>query len=548
MPSELRVADPVPDVDMARSLPAAERSATVVPVLLGLATVAALNIAWFAPFPGRTLMGDDLELVLEARSGGYASDLVRALWLSGAEKFRPVLTVVLAVLTDAFGVDFTAYRIANLVLQIGNVFLVGLLAWRLSGRSRPIALAAMVIVTLSRFNIYFVMQIYGVMEGLALTFVLVMLLAVIRAYETSSRRSLAVASLCYFLAIFTHERYIVLAPFLVAATLLMSDTFRRRRDRFLWAALPLLVAFSNYGVKTWALKIHYFTAGGGQQVKFAPGQALTFMERGLLNLVGFNTGPDYLSGRNMHSLGALGVVVGLLFLAPLTVLLVATVLRDIPGRLRGRVVVLRKYVLAGLLFGPLLFSASISFRQEYRWLYAPFVALVLGASWMLGRVPPGRLLPGLAVAAVVLGAVGVDGYYRRYAENTYFFAGLETADSIRTEILDRHSAQLDSATVFILTHDDLTLTDWYLRGGRYFELYAPGRNRDIRLVGSMETAATAENVRGTVLAFDYRTDSVVDVTSDFLRLHGSTLIRQGDSPSANRAMVRPPLRAVLHAA
>lgn len=526
MPSDLRVVDRPTDVEVAQTPPPSGRFAHAVSIIFVITMVAALNVAWFAPFRGRTLMGDDLELLLEARSGGYASDVVRAFWQVGADKFRPVLTVVLAVLTDAFGADFTAYRTLNLVLQTLNVLLVGFLAWRLSGRRWPITLAAMVIVTLSRFNVYFVLQVYGVMEGLALTFVLAMILAVIRAYETRSRRALAIASLGYFLAIFTHERYIVLAPFLVAATLLVPDTFRRRRDRLVWAALPLLVAFSNYAVKAWALKIHYFTAGGGEQAEFAPGQIATFMERGLLNLTGFNTGPDYLSGRNMHSLGVLGVALGLLFVVPLAVLLVVSVRRDASGLFRGQVTILRKYLLASLLLGPLLFSASISFRQEYRWLYTPFVVLVLGTSWMLGRLPRGRVLPGLLIAAVCVGAVGVDGYYRRHVENTYFFAGLDTVDSLRTEILGRHSAQLDSATVFIFTHDDPTLTDWYTRGGRFFDIYAPGRNRDIRFVSSIEATPTTEPVRATVLAFDYRFDSVVDVTNDFLRLHEAELSRQ----------------------
>ena len=36
-----------------------------------------------------------------------------------------------------------------------------------------------------------------------------------------------------------------------------------------------------------------------------------------LNIVGFNTGPDYLAGRNMHSLGALGFWLGASFLVPI---------------------------------------------------------------------------------------------------------------------------------------------------------------------------------------------------------------------------------------
>ena len=518
--TELRVADPATDVDKDRPLPRTQRSVSPATAILCLAMVAALNVAWFAPFPGRTLMGDDLELLIEARTGGYASDVVRSFSQVGFGKFRPVVTFILAILTDAFGTDFTAYRMVNLGVQTLNVFLVGLLAWRLSRRSWPVTLGAAVAVTVSRFNMYFALQVYGVMEGLALTFILTMLLAVVSAYASQNRRMLSAASLCFFLALFTHERYIVLAPFLVAATLLIPGTFTKRRDRLVLAAVPLAVAAFNIGVKTWLLKINYFTGAAGQDVAFAPGQTMTFMLRGLLNLVGFNTGPDYLSGKNMHSLGALGVVLGMLFLAPVSVLLIATVWRDTPDILR-RVVVWRKYLLAGLLIVPLLISASISFRQEYRWLYSPFVVLVLGISWMLGRMPRGQLLRGLTIAAVFLAAIGVDGYYRTHAENMYIFGQLKTADSLRKEIVERHSAQLDSATVFLVTHDSATLTDPKVRGGAFFDYYAPGRKRDIRFVPSLEEAVAATGVRPTLLAFDYRGDSVVDVTGDLLRLEGT---------------------------
>lgn len=485
--------------------------------------VAVLNIAWFAPFPGRTLMGDDLELLLEARSGGYASDFVKAFSQVGAEKFRPIVTAILAVFTDAFGINFTSYRTANLVLQGFNVCLVGLIAWRLSKRSWAIAVTAMVLVTISRFNTYFVLQIYGVMEGLALTFVLATILAVMEVYRTASRRALLAASLCYLLATFTHERYIVLGPFLVLATLLAPVPFRSRSRRALWAVLPVLVAFSNVAVKVWALKINYFTAGGGEDVGFTPGQTATFMGRALLNILGFNSGPDYLSGKNMHALGALGTVLGLALTVPAALAFAALLRSEAPALREGRVVALRKYVLAASLLAPLLLAASISFRQEYRWLYTPFVVLVLGISWMLGQVPVGRRLRMGLVAAVFLGGVAVDGYYRRHVENTYFFDGLRTADSVRSEILGRHRSDLDVATVFIFSHDDPTLPGWYLRGDGFFKIYAPGSDLDVRLVTAIDTPGVVTDVRSRVLAFDYRYDSVVDVTTEFFALRGAEL-------------------------
>lgn len=498
--------------------PDATRPAIATTRAFGLAlfaAVAAFNAVWFSSFSGRTLMGDDLELLIESRSGGYASSLVGSLTQTSVDKFRPVLTAVLSVLTDAFGADFRAYRISNLCLQIVNVGLVGLLAWRLSRRDMLVAASAMILVTISRFNTYFVLQVFGVMEGIALACMLCTLLAVERAWRLAARRPLLVAYASYLLAVFTHERFVVLGPFLALTTLLIDAPFRSRLQRVGWAAIPVAVAISNFVVKALFLDTEYFTGVGGQRVGFTPAETATFILRALLNVVGFNTGPDYLSGRNMHSLGAVGLLLGLFLAGPVLVLALVEVIRDWRARQGRGWVVLRRYALAGALFLPLLLSASITFRQEYRWLYAPYVALVLGVCWVLGRITT-RTLRAAAAVLVLLAGVSVDGYYRRHVENTYFFGGLRAVDAVREKILEKHRSELRSTTIFLITRADPVVDTFYLHDGDFFEIYAHGVDTDIRLVASLDDARQAAGVRAKVLVFDFVADDVSDVTSDLM--------------------------------
>lgn len=480
---------------------------------IAFAAVAVLNVVWFSSFSGRSLMGDDLQLLLESRSGGYASSLVGALTQTAVDKYRPVLTVVLALLTDGLGADFSAYRRVNLSVQVLNVGLVGLLAWRLSSGSWLVTASAMVMVTVSRFNTYFVLQVFGLMEGMALAFLLGMLLSVHIAWQSRSRRPLAAALACYFLTVFTHERFIVVGGFLVVAILVMPVAFRSLLRRISVAAAAPAIALSNIAVKAWVLDTHYFTGVGGERVGFTPGETGTFMMRGLMNLLGFNTGPGYLSGRNMHSLGGLGLGLGLALTLPILILVLALAARDWPGIRQASWPLLRKYLLAASLFVPLLLSASITFRQEYRWLYAPFVVLVLGVSWMLGHVPRPGPVRALAALGVLAASVTVDGYYRRHVENTYFFSGLRTVDAVRARVLDSHPGELDTTTVFIITNGDPVVENFYLHGGDFFEVYAPPADADIRLVPSLEAARLAQTERPKVRAFEVRGDGVVDVTS-----------------------------------
>lgn len=493
------------------------------PVSLGLMIfmpVALLNVVWFTSFSGRTLMGDDLDLLLQSRTpGGYASDFLGAFTQAGVEKFRPVVTVLLSVTTDLFGGSFQAYRNLNLVLQLVNVGLVGLLAWRLAKRNWLVAVSAMTMVTISRFNVYFVLQVFGLMEGLAVTFLVAMLLCVHSFYKSGRRRPLILANACFFLVVFTHERFIVLAPFLVVATLLSPATFRSLRERVAWAAAPLGVAVFNVAVKVYGLGIDFFTGTGGQDVELGPGQILVFLRRALLNVLGFNTGPDYLSGRNMHSLGVLGVCLGVVFVLALGV---AGFLAALQWAREGsdRRGATRPWLLGASLLGPLLLSASITFRQEFRWLYAPYIVLVVGVSWVLGRLAPQPRIQVLATLAVLVSGLTVDGYYRRHVENTYFFGGLRVADSVRQEIVDQYRQDLSSSTVFLVTHGDPVVEGWYLRGGGFFRIYAPGA--DVRLVHSLSAIGTADGVRARVLAFEMKGEIATDVTDEVPAINGTT--------------------------
>lgn len=484
-----------------------------VPVVIAFGAVALLNLVWFSSLPGGTLMGDDLDLLLQSRtSGGYASSFWVSLTETSADKFRPVVTVVLYALTQVFDASFHSYRYVALILQILNVGLVGLLAWRLSKRSWVISVTAMVLVTVSRFNVYFVLQVFGVMEGLAVSFLLGMLLAVHRCYETGRRRPLLAASFLYLLVVFTHERFIVLGPFLLLANLLAPVTFRSWKERLAWASLPVAVASFNIVVKSIILGIDFFTGPGGQDVSLGQGQVMVHLRRAALNVIGFNTGPDYLSGRNMHALGVVGIGLGMAFAAVVAVVGVWSLARLRRRLAKGELVALRPYGLGLACLLPLLLSASITFRQEYRWLFSPYVVLILALSWALGGEAGRRHTRVLATIAVLATGLAVDGYYRRHVDNTYFFAGLRTADSIRREVIDQHRAELGTSTIFIVTNGDRVVQEWYLRDGGFFKIYGDGMADDVRFVDSVEVARATSNVRSNVLAFDFRGDRVVDVT------------------------------------
>ena len=67
-------------------------------------------------------------------------------------------------------------------------------------------------------------------------------------------------------------------------------------------SLPLLIIVENYLVKTQIFHMTFLTGGGATEINSSTTDIPNFSLRALLNIFGYNTGPDYLSGKNAHVL------------------------------------------------------------------------------------------------------------------------------------------------------------------------------------------------------------------------------------------------------
>lgn len=476
-----------------------------------MGVIGALTAAWFLPVRFSTLMGDDLYLDYGAHHGGYASSLTSALTQGHADKYRPLLTVFLVAFTHLFNGDYLGYRNVDLILQLLNTWLLGYLVWRVTDRRWTIAVGAMAAVTVSRFNAFDVLQVYGFMEGLALTFMILMLICVEAAYRRSDASRLVLATVCFTAAEFTHERFILLLPFMLVAILLAPIDLRSSRLRLAWCTLPVAAALLNYGVKTWAVHTAFFTGGGGQPLQPSPSQVLTLLGDGIVTIGGYNVGPAYLSGQPGSEAGGAAILLALAFAAPLGIVATAVVVQATRLAPLPALVWFRRGALGAALFGPLLLSASITFRQEYRWLYAPFVVLIVGAAWALGQLSRSRVLPLCLVVAVFGGSIAVDAFYRRSLSSVYFMAAQSRAEAVHADLIEGHRAQLSDVTVFFVSMDP-TFQQFDLADGEMFAVYAPDANVDVRFLTDAPSVCRTAGVRPERLIYRVTGSDIIDVT------------------------------------
>lgn len=469
-------------------------------VVCVLATVAIA--AWFASLPRGILMGDDLFTVYNAQHGGFLSNPLASLGQVAADRYRPILQFLLSIQIGLFGSNFAAYEFVNFLVELASAALVFGIARRLS-LNWIVGVCAALTFAISRFSYYAVQQMFGLMEGLALAFFLLAVYDGIASSETGNRFRFLRTLLWFGLAIYTDERFVVLLPFVLLSGWLFFDKFEStRKDRWAFALIACAILLSNVALKTFAFHTRFLQGSGAQPITFDPGSIAGFLWSGFLNTIGFNAGPSYLSSLDLSEAAPWGFILGLL-LATLVAVAVVSYFMLNRAKLSWR-----EPVLALSAYVPLLLSASITFRQEFRWMYAAFATLVIILAAIAGRL---RIRVGVinafAVAFAVISLFSTS-YYRNFISNVYFERSLAVADAVRSIEL-AHPA----ADTLIVTHGDATLEDWVFSNPMFFEEY--GLHTTAHFANELSAAALPTESGPAPLILDVRGASVTRISAPF---------------------------------
>ncbi len=395
-------------------------------LFLGSLGLVGFCVWWCSFFHFESMIGDDIALLDYFQQKGSILELSVLSTIS--DKYRPVYFVLQHVVIRLFGGHYPLYFWLNVVIHAALTVAVFGIAVHLTRGARWVSLAVALLFASARFAFYEITQVVGLTESLALGLLLALLWCAIRFRDSDDVRWLGLAVVTSLLLVFTHERFIVLSVFTALLPFASSRLTRERKLRWAAAAFaPVVLAFL---VKTVAFHSPFLLGTGGQALKPTPRSVLGFIASGCLTLLGVNLGPSHLSIVEFGSLPrahkVLGVAFGLLVLAGL-----AAWLRASWGRSRR---VLLGWV---LLAGPLLLAASITFRQEHRWLYAPYVLLLLLWAFAVGELRPPWARPVLAALLVVAG-LGNDLYYRAHSGELFFTSSQTTGDSFYRGALLRY--------------------------------------------------------------------------------------------------------------
>ena len=286
----------------------------------------------------------------------------------------------------------------------------------------------------SHFAAYQIAQVLGLLESLALLLALLTLWGLFDYMEGRGTRAYLRACLCFFLVIFTHERFIALAPLFYLAVFTQYQMERwlcrrfapsrtsevprtsqppasagtkecdtpgsdmlsgNRLGRLFELLLPLLILAVFFGSRMVVAgdAIPVGTAGTKVQDTFSLTQALSFAFTQVAYIFGVNAGHAIFCGVSFaDSARWVQALIGLSWLSLL--LMLVLYVRSVWKR--GRITPRR--IGENLLFigfiALCIGSSSITIRLETRWVYVSYTTALLYLSFMLGEIAkPNRTDP-----------------------------------------------------------------------------------------------------------------------------------------------------------
>ena len=472
------------------------RRIDLVQAAIAFAFISAASVWQFGNWLPRVFFGDDLALYVTWKNGAFVSTFSQMLFGQGWEKYRPVFQTVLGLLFRRFDNHYPAYVAASFVVHIVCAVTVLALAHRLAGRLSLALFAAIAFVTL-RFT-YFDFTLLGPLESLSLFFFLCSLWQSLNLFDLSKPHS-PVADVLFLvafagLAMFTHERYLALTPWLI---LVIIWSPRIESQKLVLSLIACVPAAANLLYKHLILNVHVAVGTGGQELTFNFHDAASHLAQAALSIVGINAGPIYLVGHLITSPHdpALWAAVAFIFTGCIVAFLGVSAAR-LTSKYSFRWAILAVLV-AGFLVAPVL----LTIRVEQRWLTASTAILVLLLCWAVGTANAARRTLAYCLACLSLLAFVVNNtIISRDFSGMYLLSASEAAGAMENSL----GRVPNDGVIDILA--DNSICGWVLRNGDFFKIYA-GHQRTVKCYANL-AAWSADPAKGqSLLAYDPKSKS-----------------------------------------
>ncbi|WP_343655882.1 hypothetical protein [Paraburkholderia caribensis] len=476
------------------SAPTGSRADTRVAPRVVLGVFITLVIAtWFrfVPWAPRLFFGDDLFNYMLYHGDRFQSKWADLFFADSGQKFRFVFSGLMHGQIWLFGKNTTAYFAANVVIHAASSTVLALLVYRCC-RNWTVALALSLMAAMSHLGVYEVTQATGQVESLGLLFCMLTVLAVFEWHSVSKIESEHrlqssfkwISVLCAFLAFNSHERYIVLLPWL--GLFFVLD----RRAGTLWrrvtfVGICLLLIGTNFLIKRWIFHSNFFQGTGGQPLAIHFSSIATLSSEAILSIIGVNHGPQYLTGAEWSDFSLFVRAMSLIF-AMTCLSLVALVIAKRRKEFDSRAEPAGWWICCAILIALLLLPAVLTIRMEQRWELGPYYLLLTIVASGFG-VLLGRGKTAIAACALVLLAVSsffIESRISRSLDIVSYLSVDRFAVAAKRAIIDPPTSSQEGELVFVADPGYCVGT---LLDGGFFLVYG-GKYRPVSCMSNVAQA------------------------------------------------------------
>ncbi len=489
---------------------------------------------YFLQWKTTTMYGDDLYIYKTHAALNSFSEKINIPGLF--QKYRPVHGFSLHLLTETFQKNVDGYYFFNIAIQAINTFLFALIL-NLFLKSPALSIICSLPVGLSRFSYFNVTQLYngGALEGLAITFFLVFLFYIMRAIvmDTDAVRKqgdLVRAMLFANLCMYTHERYIVLLPFILLLILFYPGLkILSRKQKMILTGVAIASICLNVFLKKVIYHMPFFVGTGGTNIEFSTSAPAAFFTNGFLSIIGINKGPEYLAGIKFSGLPVIDKVLMVILLIGflITFFTYFWQIRK-PGTLKQSTRAEQFWLLPflAMLFVALLIPAVVTIRLVQRWLQASYcvfiLSFIIAFSHILFKTTYSR--NSLLVLFIALLLWCDFTYLNKGAGSIYLTSSEAMADEFG-EAIDKGIIRPGTKRLYIWEkHQDVNAENaikWVLAEGYFFNFYKQ-QEKNIFFADSIYQKTppysnSFVNFNKNADQIIYMDSSIVDITNDYLQ-------------------------------
>jgi hypothetical protein len=354
-------------------------------LILFLIAIPAIIFLYFLNWKTTAAYGDDLYIYKEYLKLHKFSEAIDLPVKFG--KYRPLHGMGISFIIELFRKNLNGYYAFNIAVQTINAFLFALIV-NLFLRSPFFSLLLGLVVGLSRLFYFNIAQLLngGALEGLATAFFLAFLYFLCKAFITKGAPSQKTRAwigsiVCANLSMYTHERYIVLFPFIILAVFLSPSLVQiKLRTRVGLSLAAVISVIINVAIKKSIYSLPFFVGTASTSIEFSLSSTLSFFFDAILTLFQVNSGPEYLVGIPFSSLHGLNRIFVLIFaggVISILALYFIEVRKFFRTKQKEGQSGFFTFLFLSLLGIMLLIPATMTIRLEQRWLEASFCIFIL---------------------------------------------------------------------------------------------------------------------------------------------------------------------------